>query len=197
MALPGGGPMRNPKSVFALLVLVAASPPAQRLRYVIDPSGSDIAARVAFFGLASKTARFPKVSGGIGLAPADLTHVDLTVELDARALTAPDKVTLARLKGPKFFDVANHPSVRFVGRGLAMNGPSSGTVAGEITARGVTRPATLAVTFAKPPAEATGREPITLTGRTTIDRRAFGMTAYRMIVGRKVTITIRARMVPA
>jgi polyisoprenoid-binding protein YceI len=180
----------------AVLLLVAASPPAQRLRYVIDAAGSDVSARVAFFGVASKTARFPKVAGGIELSPRDLSRVDLAVELDARALIAPDKVTLARLRGLKFFDVANHPTIRFAGRRLTMTGPASGTVAGEITARGVTRPANMAVTFARPPAEATGREPITLTGRTTIDRRAFGMTAYRMVVGRKVAITIRARMVP-
>ena len=79
---------------------------------------------------------------------------------------------------------------------MAMTGPVSATVAGEITARGVTRPAVLAVTFAQPPVRATGREPFSLTARTTIDRRAFGMTAYSLIVGRKVTITIETRMVP-
>ena len=47
-----------------------------------------------------------------------------------------------------------------------------------------------------PPGEATGRAPIALTATTTIDRRDFGMTAYPLIVGRKVKIRIRARMVP-
>jgi polyisoprenoid-binding protein YceI len=65
-----------------------------------------------------------------------------------------------------------------------------------VTARGVTRPARLTVTFDVPPASVTGREPIALTATTTIDRRQFGMTAYPLIVGRKVTIRIRARMVP-
>ena len=39
-------------------------------------------------------------------------------------------------------------------------------------------------------------EPVQITARTTIDRRQFGMTAYSMVVGKNVTITINARMVP-
>lgn len=185
--------MRRPLALL-LLLLIAASAPAQR--YVLDPAASAVSAKVAFLGLASKTARFPKLSGGIALAPDRLDRIDLAVELDARALTAGDGVTLARLKGPAFFDVANHPTVSFRGSVMAMTGPTTATVPGEVTARGITRPASLAVTFAKPPAQSSGREPIDLTARTTIDRREFGMTSYGLIVGNKVAITIRARMVP-
>lgn len=177
-----------------LLLLIGASAPAQR--YVLDPAASEVSARVAFLGLASKTARFPKLSGEIALAPDRLDRIDLSVELHARALTAGDGVTLARLKGPAFFDVANHPTVTFRGSAMTMTGPTTATVPGEITARGVTRPASLVVTFARPPAQASGREAIDLTARTTIDRRQFGMTSYGLIVGNKVHITIRARMAP-
>lgn len=172
------------------LALIAAGPSH---RYAIVSAGSDVAAKVSFFGIGSKTAHFPRMSGGITLDPANPGGADLSVDLDARALTAPDRTTLARLKGPKFFWVDRYPTVRFAGHGLRLNG-TSGSIAGQITARGVTRPATLAVTFAQP---VTTAGPITLTGRTTIDRKAFGMTAYSGIVGRKVSITIRARMAPA
>jgi len=178
----------------ALLLLVAAGSPQHRYR--IDPAGSQVSAKVAFFGLASKTAGFPEMSGGIALEPDRLDAIDLDVTLDARRLVAGDSVTLARLKGPSFFDVEHYPTVRYVGRRMTMRSDRTADVEGEITARGVTRPAILAVTFDRPPAAATGREPISLTGRTTIDRRQFGMTAYSLIVGRHVTITIRARMVP-
>jgi len=185
------------KAAAVLLVvplLLGAAPPVQR--YQLDGPSSQVSAKVAFFGLASKTARFPQMSGRIALSPERLDTIDLDVELDARALTAGDKVTLGRLRGKDFFDVERHPSVRFSGRKMQMTGPVTATVAGEVTARGVTRPATLAVTFRDPPAQANGRDPVQLTAQTTIDRRDFGMTAYSAIVGKKVTITIRARMVP-
>ena len=185
------------KSAVMLLVmplLLGAAPPAQR--YQLDGPASEVSAKVAFFGLASKTARFPQMSGRIALSPERLDTIDLDVELDARALTAGDKVTLGRLRGKDFFDVERYPVVRFSGRRMQMTGPVTATVAGEVTARGVTRPATLALTFRDPPARATGRDPVQLTAQTTIDRREFGMTAYSAIVGKKVTITIRARLVP-
>lgn len=181
------------RALAALALLGAA--PAQR--YAVDAAASDVTAKVAFFGLASKTARFPAVSGGITLAPGDPEQIDLIVTLDARALTAPDRVTLARLKGPAFFDVERYPIVQFRGERMRLTGELTATIAGQITARGVTRPATLKVRFASPPLSADGRDPLRLDGETVIDRRDFGMTAYPLIVGQKVKIRIRAVLVPA
>lgn len=181
----------------ASVLLISTAAAAPQYRYRIDESASQVTAKVAFFGLASKTAQFPKMHGGITLSPQDLARIDLLVELDATQLTAGDGVTLARLKSDKFFDVARYPAVTFAGQRMTMTGPETANVAGSVTARGVTRPATLAVTFTAPPARATGHEAIDLTGTTTIDRRQFGMTSWGLIVGNQVTIRIKARMVPA
>ena len=54
----------------------------------------------------------------------------------------------------------------------------------------------LQVTFDTPPRDVETGAPLRLTGTTTIDRREFGMTAYSLIVGKKVDIEIRARMTP-
>ncbi len=178
----------------ALLLLTANSSPVYR--YALDQAGSEVTAKVAFFGLTSKTAGFPRMRGSIALSADTPERIDLDVTLDARALTAPDKVTLERLRGPNFFDVARYPAITFTGRTMTLTSARDATVDGEITARGVTRPARLTVRFDTPPGEATGRAPIGLTATTTIDRRDFGMTAYPLIVGRNVTIRIRARMVP-
>ena len=185
--------MRYLRILPAALLLGAA--PAQY--YEIVGEQSVVFARVAFFGLASKTARFPAVSGGITLDRSKPENIDLTVKLDAAALTAPDAVTLGRLKGPRFFDVANYPVILFRGSRLQMVSETVARVPGQLTARGITRPAVLRVRFDDPPQRAGRTRPLAINGDTTIDRRDFGMTAYPRIVGRKVTITIRAVMVPA
>jgi polyisoprenoid-binding protein YceI len=102
---------------------------------------------------------------------------------------------LQRLRGEKFFWVEKYPSIRFVGRSLELSSPTRGTVSGELTARGVTRPATLDVTFNADPLMQAGK-PVSFTGTTTIDRRQYGMKSYQLIVGNKVDITLKARMVP-
>lgn len=184
----------SPSPILVLLSVAAlVSPP---VHYTLDEAGSEVSAKVPFIGLFSKSAQFPRMSGGITLSPDRPEDADLKVTLNANALTAGDGVTLRRLKGPDFFDVANHPTIVFEGQGMTMTGPKSSTINGNLTARGVTKPATLKVKFASPPAEARPGEAIELTANTSIDRRAYGMNAYSLIVGKKVNITIKARMVP-
>lgn len=174
----------------------AVSAPAS-LDYHIDESASSVDAKVGFLGIGSRTAHFPAVSGTVSLSPAVPDMIDLDVPIDAAQLRASDALTTARLKGKDFFDVGHHPTVHFAGDRLAMTDATTGQVTGNLTARGVTKPVTLAVHFSSPPALATGHERISLSGVTTIDRRDFGMTAYALIVGRKVQIVIDARLVPA
>lgn len=178
----------------AWLALAGAAP--HTTAYVVDSKASSVSAKVGFLGLGSKTAGFPQMSGKVLLEPDRPDRIDLDVTLDARALTAPDKVTLGRLRGEKFFWVERYPTIRFVGERMALSGDRKGTISGTLTARGVTQPVTLAVVFDNPPLSTAPGEALTLTGTTTIDRRKFGMTAYSLVVGRQVTITLKARMVP-
>jgi polyisoprenoid-binding protein YceI len=164
-------------------------------RYTLDASASNVSAQVPFFGLASKTARFPRMQGAVTIVPGAPEKAVIDVTFDATAIEAPDSVTLARLRSEKFFWVEKYPTISFVGRSLKLASPTRGTVSGDLTARGVTRPATLAVTFTADPIAQAGK-PVSFTGTTTIDRRQFGMKAYQLIVGNKVDITLKARMLP-
>ncbi len=184
------------RAVLALPLLLCLGAIEPTFHYHLDARASEVSARVSFFGLASKTAQFPKMKGTITLQPGRLDTIDLDVELDATALTAGDRLTTGRLKGPDFFDVAHFPVVRFAGQRMTMTGPVTAQVVGTITARGQTHPAMMDVAFQDPPARTSGHVPVQLSARATIDRRDFGMTAYSMIVGKKVTITVNTRMVP-
>lgn len=177
------------------LILFPASAMAGDLRYVVDRSASRVDAKVPFFGIATKSATFPDMSGTFNLSFADLEALDMVVDIDARTLTTGD-AQAKTLKGKSFFDVARYPSVRFVGKRLKMTGDKTAEVEGDITARGVTRPIKLAVTFSVPPYSTGGTQPISIVGTGVIDRRQFGMTAYPFIIGSIVKVTIRARMVP-
>lgn len=178
-----------------LALLQPAWAMAADLRYVIDRSASEVVAKVPFFGIASKTAKFPDMSGTFNLSFADLEALDMVVDIDARTLTTGD-AQAKTLKGKSFFDVARHPTVRFVGRKLKLTGERTATVEGDITARGVTRPIKLDITFSVPPFSTGGTQPISIVGTGVIDRRQFGMTAFPLIIGAMVNVTIRARMVP-
>lgn len=185
------------RTLMALLaaMLLGAAAPAGQL-YAVDGAASGLSAKVPFFGIGSKSAGFPSVSGSIRLDHARPQDISLDVTIDARALTAPDQLTLGRLKGEKFFWVEKYPAVHFVGRQIAFTSPTTGSVKGELTVRGVTQPVTLQVVFDHPPAQTLPGEAITLTGETKINRYDFGMRSYRLIVGKWVNIQLKARMVP-
>ena len=183
-------------ALLVFLVPVAAGAQSTApLNYRLDGSASSVSARVAFFGLSSKTARFPRMEGVVQIVPGAPERAIIDVTFDAEAIEAPDETTLRRLRGEKFFWVERYPTIRFVGRSLSMTSPTMGTVTGELTARGVTRSETLEVTFASDPAKA-GSSAVSFTGEMEINRRDYGMKSYQLIVGNTVKIRLSARMVP-
>lgn len=165
--------------------------------YTLDTRASAVSAKVPFFGLSSKTARFPKMAGRVTIVQGAPERANINVTFDAAALEAPDKTTLTRLRGEKFFWVAKYPTIRFVGTSLNLTSKTKGTVSGELTARGVTKAQTLAVSFDRDPMRAASDQAISFTGTMTIDRRDFGMKSYPLIIGNKVKITLNARMTPS
>ena len=172
----------------------ASSDASGPLNYRLDASASDVSARVPFFGLASKTARFPEMAGNVQIVPGEPEAAMIDVTFDARALEAPDEVTLNRLRGERFFWVDRYPTIRFVGSSLALTSPTRGTLTGELTARGVSNTETLDVIFERDPVRA-GDQPVRFTGTMEIDRRDYGMRSYQLIVGNRVEITLNALMV--
>ena len=194
---PRGNSDADMRRLLALLPLLAVSAaPEPGYHYWLDGSHSAVTAKVSYMGFGSKVARFPQMRGSIRLNPARLDVIDLDVELDARALSAASLRDTNYLRGKDFFAVEQFPLVRFSGHRMVMTGLTTGEVEGQITARGVTRPATLTVTFRDPPGHATGRDPLQLAARASINRKDFGMTAYSVVVGKTVTITIDARLMP-
>lgn len=174
--------------------LIGASP--AQLSYTIEPAQSEVKAKVRFMALSKKTVTFPKLKGDVKISPGDLSQITLDVEIDASAVQATDAFILDALKGDKFFDVENYPSMRFIGNSLSMSSATKGEVAGQLTARGVTLPQKLMLEFSKPPASANGQDSFIVKGRIKMDRRDYGMTSYALIVGNTVDIRITAQLIP-
>ncbi len=181
--------------LFAPLLLIANS--AAPLSFILDASASSVSAKVPFFGISSKSAQFPKMEGEVTIVPGQPQGAVVDVTFDATELQAPDEVTLQRLRGEKFFWVEKYPTIRFVGSELTMKSPTTGTVKGQLTARGVTNAEELEVSFDTPPEQAAPGQAVNLTGNMTINRRDYGMRSYQLIVGNKVKISLRARMLPS
>jgi polyisoprenoid-binding protein YceI len=118
----------------------------------------------------------------MGVATYGATVKDFTATLEdgvltgsapMRSLDIKEEAFYNHLLSPEFFDVDNHPEVSFSGA-VAASGDGV-EVDGEITIKGITRPATLRGTLVGPIADPHGNTRYGLKLETTIDRTAFGI----------------------
>jgi polyisoprenoid-binding protein YceI len=114
--------------------------------YTIDPRHTQIIFSIRHMGLSTFYSRFGHVTGTLAFDPAqpgksalnaqiDLTNIDTHVpELDKELSTS-------------FFHADKFPTATFVSTQSVKTGMNTGTVTGNLTIDGVTRPVTLNVTF--------------------------------------------------
>jgi polyisoprenoid-binding protein YceI len=85
-----------------------------------------------------------------------------------------DENMTAHLLSPEFFDVALHPELQFTAEDLDLGG-NMVSARGEITIKGVTRPAEVAGTATAPLSDPYGTERIGLRLSAIVDRTEFGL----------------------
>lgn len=118
---------------------------------------------------------------GVGLFGADVktfeaTLVDGRLSGSARiaSLETKDDNLHAHLMSPEFFDAERHPSVSFTSNAVSTDGADI-TFEGEVTIKGISRPATLRGTITGPVSDPYGRTRYGLQLETTIDRTEYGI----------------------
>ena len=73
------------------------------------------------------------------------------------------------------FGSADHPKITFVSRSIEVTGPTTGTITGDLTLRGVTKPVTLQASFEGGRfVQFRGKQVIAFSARGTFNRKDFG-----------------------
>jgi polyisoprenoid-binding protein YceI len=85
-----------------------------------------------------------------------------------------DENLAAHLQSPDFFDVEQHPELRFEAENLNLDGERI-AADGEITIKGVTKPVTVNGTVSPPIADPWGKRRLGLTVTAAVDRTDFGL----------------------
>ena len=163
-------------------------PYRQAGNFVIAPPLTRATFEVAVVDLISVKGEFKNVAGQLVLGDEGMPRqVEVTLE-SASADTGADWLN-DLLRGPKFFDAANHPTVMFKSSAFTQENLRLAAVDGSLTVLGVTRSATLKVARFDCQRQAQGVQ-CASQASTTIKRSEFGMTAWPEAVGDDVTIDI-------
>ena len=124
---------------------VAAAPEGA---YVLDPAHASVNWSLSHSGLSFYTARFDDISGALDFDPDAPTASRLDIRIDPKSVSTGNPAwdnTLAT-EG-KYFDGDAHPEIRFVSTSSVKLTDNTGTVTGDLTLRGVTKPVALNVTY--------------------------------------------------
>lgn len=159
--------------------------------YAIDTSHTNIVFTWNHLGFSNLSGRFEQLDGEFLFDAADPTQSSVKVTIPVASLsTGVDKLD-EHLRGDDFFDIANHPEATFTSTGVTKTGENTFQVAGDLTIRGVTRPAVLDVTVNRIGEHPMSKKPSAgFDATTTIRRSEFGMSYALPAVPDEIRVTI-------
>jgi polyisoprenoid-binding protein YceI len=174
----------------AVALAVAAPAFAEVEQWRVDTAHSYVGFKVRHMMVTWVRGQFADVKGTVVLDRADLTKTKVEVEIDAASINTSNEKRDSDLRGAEFFDVANHPKIRFVSKRVEGNAQNGLKLVGDLTMRGVTKEITLAVEGPAPAvADGRGGEKSGVSASGKINRSEFGLTWNRMLEAGGVTVS--------
>lgn len=155
----------TPEAAVAETTAGPAEAPAPELgpagTYDLDPTHASLTWKINHFGLSDYTARFTGISGTLVFDPEDLSASVLDVTVDPASVETdfPGDFKASHPDSPfdtfdqeiseseAYFNAVAFPAITFKSTDVTATGANTGTVTGDLTFRGVTKPVTLDVTY--------------------------------------------------
>lgn len=181
------------KKQLALLALAAAAAlPAVAApeTYVLDETHSFPRFSYSHFGYSTQLSRFDKTTGTVVFdAAAKTGAVDIVI--DTKTVNTGFATFNEHIQGEDFLDTAKYPTATFKSTKVVFQGDKPVSVEGQLTIKGVTRPATLTITsFQAMPHPMVKKDAIGANAFTVIKRSEFNAGKYAPYVGDEVRIDI-------
>ena len=171
--------------------------------YKLDKTHASLTWKVNHMGLSNYTARFTDFDATLKLDAENPEKSALTTTINPASVrtdypNAEEKDFDAKLaNGAEWFNSENFPDIRFTSTALKMATPTTGTLTGDLTFLGITKPVTLTVTvngaLAKHPFA--GQPAVGFSATASIKRSDFGMGTYIPTVGDEVQLLIEVEFI--
>ena len=147
--------------------------------YVSDPTHTNVLWTVSHFGVSNYIGRFDGIQATLEIDPADPTKSKLTATIDPASVDVnypkDDKDFAAEIESDMFFDAAKFTEITFVSTEIKTTGADTGTVTGDLTFHGVTKPVVFKATFNGEGKDPWGGERAGFNAKTTLNLNDFGI----------------------
>jgi polyisoprenoid-binding protein YceI len=158
-------------------------------QYEIDSGHSSVIFRVNHIGASYCYGRFNDISGTLSTS-RDGEISAILVEIKTESLDTNHAERDAHLKGEDFFNVAKHPTIKFVGKKFEKAGDKKYKITGDMTLLGVTKSITADVEYVGTVDHPRAGIRSGVDGTFTFKRSDFGMSAMVPSLGDEVRIYV-------
>lgn len=115
--------------------------------YDVDPNHTQVMFSVSHMGFSTYTGTFSGASGELALDPGNAGASTLKVKVPVASVMTTSGKLDEELKSAQWLDAGQYPDMTFVSTRVTVVGKTRAKVVGELTIHGVTKPATLEVSF--------------------------------------------------
>jgi polyisoprenoid-binding protein YceI len=158
--------------------------------YALDKSHASLTASLSHMGMSHYTMRFDVIDASFTYDPKAPEASKVAATIDARSLDVGNPKFSTQFAN-EFLDAEKAPRITFTATAIKYDGVH-GTMTGDLTLRGVTRPVTLDVTFNGTGPGLIGGHRMGFSATGDIKRSDFGSKAWLSVVGDEVHIVIEA-----
>ena len=160
--------------------------------YELDDTHAYLSFSYSHLGLSNPQIQFADFEASLELNGDDMSLSQVRITIDAASVDSTVPELDDYLKGPDFFDVANHPEITFQSTAYEETSDSSGRLTGDLSVRGVTLPVTLDVTINSASMNPLNRkEMIGFSATGSINRSDYGLTAYAPLIGDELSLAVQ------
>lgn len=189
---PAGAPATPPAQ--AVVTKDPASVPAGT--YKIDPNHAAVIARILHGGgFSNSVVRFGVKDATLTWNPANIPASKIEVTVDMTPHYDPIKYGQDPA-GANLLNVAQFPTATFTSTTVTRTGPTTGTIAGDLTFRGVTKPVTINASLVGAGKTGRGAAAIGFTGTFKFKRSDFGMTFGAAAIGDEIEVVVDGEFGP-
>ena len=184
-------------AALAMSAACAVANAGEPVRYAIDPVHTRVLFEIDHAGFSKAIGTVSGSEGSLLFDADDWSSAKLEVTVPMRRLDMGDSGWTASVFAPRFLDVKRYPQARFVSTRVERREGNRGTLCGELTLHGTTRPLCMELVLNKiaryplPPFRRTAG----FSARTSIKRSDFGMKSWRSLVGDEVELRIEAELI--
>jgi polyisoprenoid-binding protein YceI len=134
-------------AILAGSVLLPGPALAEVEKYVIDTEGAHafIQFRIKHLGYSWLYGRFNEFDGSFSYDTEDPDNSSIEVQINTASLDSNHAERDKHLRGEDFLDVDQYPEAAFKSTSVDLDGDGTGTLTGELTLHGVTKPVTLEI----------------------------------------------------